>query len=65
MGDKPLQVAEYAIKELIASVAPALKPELSITRAVGLYVALTLPEIYRELVTDRGWKSSQLRKLAD
>ena len=38
--------------------APALKPELSIARTVGLYVALTLPEIYRELVIDRGWKSS-------
>lgn len=49
---------ESAIKELIASVAPALKAQLSTTRAVGLYVALTLPEIYRELVISRGWKSS-------
>ena len=35
--------------------AGSLQPGLSVRRAVDLYVALTGPEIYRELVVSRGW----------
>jgi AcrR family transcriptional regulator len=46
---------EAALGQLIASEAPDLRPELSVTRALDTLIALTLSEPYRALVLERGW----------
>lgn len=40
---------------LLASFAGELAPGLDMAQATDRFVALTIPEIYRTLVTDRGW----------
>ncbi|HYM84983.1 MAG TPA: hypothetical protein VEY67_12630, partial [Candidatus Dormibacteraeota bacterium] len=45
---------ERAIRELVMSLGPGLRPGLTVDTGLDLYIALTLPEIYRTL-TDRGW----------
>jgi len=39
----------------IQALAAGLKPHLSARRATDLYVVLERPEIYEELVLERGW----------
>ena len=46
---------EAAIEALLRPLAADLRQGLSVQRAVDLYVALTLPEIYGTLVAKRRW----------
>jgi AcrR family transcriptional regulator len=46
---------EGAIVALIRPLSANLRPGLSVRGAVDVYVALTLPEIYRTLVIERSW----------
>lgn len=46
---------DAAIVALIRPLSAALRPGLSVRGAADLYVALTLPEIYRTLVLERQW----------
>lgn len=50
-----LTFREAAVRVLLDSVAASLRPGLSRRRALDLYVALTVPDVYRELVVSRGW----------
>jgi AcrR family transcriptional regulator len=45
---------ERAVRELVMSLGPGLRPRLTVDRGLDLYIAVTLPEIYRTL-TERGW----------
>lgn len=45
---------EAAVHELVRSLGPGLRTRLTVERGLDLYIALTLPEIYRTL-TERGW----------
>lgn len=49
-----LGVRERAVRDLVTSLGPRLPSELTIERGLDLYLALTLPEIFRTL-TERGW----------
>jgi AcrR family transcriptional regulator len=51
-----LEFREAAVRTLLRPIASAFRPGLTTRRAVDLYVALTVPEIYRELVVSRGWR---------
>jgi AcrR family transcriptional regulator len=46
---------ETAVGELLRPLSEEFKPGLSRTGALDLYVTLTVPEIYRTLVVERGW----------
>jgi AcrR family transcriptional regulator len=46
---------ETAVGELLRPLSQKFKPGLSATAALDLYVTLTVPEIYRTLVMERGW----------
>ena len=46
---------EIAVGELLRPLSPEFGPGLSPTDALDLYVTLTVPEIYRTLVVERGW----------
>ena len=46
---------ETAVGELLRPLSREFKPGLSRTGALDLYVTLTVPEIYRTLVVERGW----------
>lgn len=46
---------EAAVTELLESLSGHLAPPLQVTEALDLYVAWTLPEVYRTLVMDRNW----------
>lgn len=45
---------ERAVRELVVSLGPGLRPGVTVERGLDLYIALTLPEMYRTLA-DRGW----------
>ncbi len=46
---------QVAIEVLLRSMSAKLRPGLALRRAVDLYVALTLPDIYGTLVRERRW----------
>jgi AcrR family transcriptional regulator len=46
---------EAAVNELLGSLTGRLRPGLKVGEALDLYVAWTLPEVYRTLVLERGW----------
>ena len=46
---------EAAIRELLVSIAPQCRRGLKPAQALDVYITCTLPEIYRTLVTERGW----------
>lgn len=50
-----LAAREGAIRTAVERAAPALRAELSMDTACAIMSALTLPEVYRDLVRDRGW----------
>lgn len=52
---RALAFREAAVERLLQPMAGSLRPGLSARRALDLYVALTGPEIYRELVVSRRW----------
>jgi AcrR family transcriptional regulator len=46
---------EAAIRELLVAIAPQRRRGLKPAQALDVYITCTLPEIYRTLVTERGW----------
>ena len=50
-----LAAREQTIRTVIERLAPVLRPEVTPDHAVAVASALTLPEVYRDLVRDRGW----------
>lgn len=46
---------EAAVTELLESLSGRLLPTLTVAEALDLYVAWTLPEVYRTLVMERNW----------
>lgn len=57
-----LTVREAAVRALLQPIASVFRAGLTTRRAVDLYVALTVPEIYRELVVSRGWRPAAYEK---
>ncbi len=49
-----LAAREREIRRLLTSIS-AREPDLDVDDALDLTLALTLPEVYRTLVTERGW----------
>lgn len=43
----------------VAALAPDLRPDLTVQRAEAIFQALTLPEVYEELVEPGGWTADQ------
>ncbi len=61
-----LRGREEALRPLVDSLGGILRPELSAPRALDVYIALTLPELYRSLVHERGWTPDEYERwLAD
>lgn len=50
-----LAAREGLIQAVSTTLTPALAPGLSVRDAAAIISALALPEVYRELVRDRGW----------
>jgi hypothetical protein len=48
-----------AFRQHVAAIRTHLSPEVTADRAIDLYLALVLPEIYRTLVLERGWTPEQ------
>jgi len=48
-----------AVRRLLADMLDGLKPELSLDDAIAVYMALTSPEIFRELVERAGWSADR------
>ena len=46
---------ERAFRAHLTAIGARLTPRLTVDRAVDIYVALVLPEIYRTFVIERGW----------
>ena len=46
---------EAAIRDLLTSIAPHCRMGLEPGQALDVYITCTLPDIYRTLVTERGW----------
>ena len=42
----------------VATLEPSLRPDLSLDQAMAIFQALTLPEIYEELVEQGGWAAA-------
>lgn len=56
---KRLEYRAAAVTRVAQAVAKASRPRLQVPQAAAIISALTLPEIYRELVHDRGWSADQ------
>ncbi len=50
-----LAAREREIRKLIDSLAPELRPGLTVDTALDCLLALTLPEVFHLLVVERGW----------
>jgi TetR/AcrR family transcriptional regulator, regulator of autoinduction and epiphytic fitness len=50
-----LQSRAREVSKVIQSMAAGLKPSLNVRTATDIYMALARPEIYEELVLERGW----------
>lgn len=53
---------EAAVTELLESLSGHLLPTLTVTEALDLYVAWTLPEVYRTLVMERHWSPNRYER---
>jgi AcrR family transcriptional regulator len=47
---------ERAFRRHLTAIARQLTPRVTVEQAVDIYVALVVPEIYRTLVLERGWR---------
>jgi AcrR family transcriptional regulator len=54
-----MALREAAVTELLESLSGRLRPGLTVRRALDLYVAWTLPEVYRTLVLERRWSTNR------
>ncbi len=52
-----LRYRAAAVTRVAEAVAQAPRPRLPVPQAAAIISALTLPEVYRELVHDRGWSA--------
>ena len=52
-----LAAREREIRRLLKTTAQHHKPGLTLDRALDITLALTLPDVYRTLVVERGWSS--------
>jgi AcrR family transcriptional regulator len=50
---------EAAVSELLGSLTGRLRVGVKVRQALDLYVAWTLPEVYRALVLERGWSPTR------
>ena len=50
-----LAARERAIRKLMATLAPRLRPDLTVDSALDITLALTLSELFHLLVVERGW----------
>ena len=46
----------------VASLKGALRPDLDVPRASDLFDALTIPELYRDLVDRSGWSPDEYER---
>jgi AcrR family transcriptional regulator len=53
---------EAAVSDLLESLSGHLRPPLTLTQALDLYVAWTLPEVYRTLVLERSWSPNKYER---
>ncbi len=53
--ESALRGREAAVRQLVDSLAGSFRPGLDASSALDVYIALTVPEIYVALVTQRGW----------
>jgi TetR/AcrR family transcriptional regulator, regulator of autoinduction and epiphytic fitness len=56
---KVLRQRDQQLTRFIASLEPGLAPGVDVKTALDLFLALGRPEVYRELVVDRGWSASR------
>lgn len=56
---KRLEYRAAAVTRVAEAVAQAPQPRLPVPQAAAIISALTLPEVCRELVHDRGWSADQ------
>ena len=54
-----LAAREREIHKLVETLAPHLRPSLTVAAALDLTLALTLPEVFHLLVVERGWRESR------
>jgi AcrR family transcriptional regulator len=53
---------EAAVGDLLESLSGHFRPALTLTQALDLYVAWTLPEVYRTLVLERNWSPNRYER---
>jgi len=53
---------EQAIRLISEAVRPRLKAGLTQDDAIAIISALTIPEVYRDLVRDRGWTPDRYQR---
>jgi AcrR family transcriptional regulator len=53
---------EAAVSDLLESLSGHLRPPLTLTQAIDLYVAWTLPDVYRTLVLERSWSPNRYER---
>jgi AcrR family transcriptional regulator len=50
------------VSKVIQSMAAGLKPSLNVRTATDIYMAMARPEIYEELVLERGWTLDEFQR---
>ena len=54
-----LAAREREIRTLVKAIRARLKPGLTVEEALDITLALTLPEVFRTLVVERGWNAKR------
>lgn len=54
-----LAAREGEMRNLLEAVAPGFRPGLGVDEALDVTLALTVPEVYRTLVLERGWTAAR------
>ena len=60
-----LAIRRNGIGRLAGSLEPALAPGVGLARAIAILDALTLPEVYAELVDGQGWTPDEFEAWLD
>lgn len=61
-ADTILANRERAFRRHLEAIRPHLGPRMTVPRALDIYVAMVLPEIWRTLVLERGWPPGRYEK---